>query len=86
MRGSQLTTDICYYPANVCPFQGDVAAIWSVHVNPILHKRARDFKRFVGVLKAYLQSLGTLAFVGCSQVRQLERKEEMRACRTITGD
>jgi hypothetical protein len=51
-------------------------------IRSILHKRARDFKRFLGVLRAYsgptTKVLGTQAVVECSQVRHVERKEEMK--------
>ena len=43
------------YPANLCPFYGDVAAIWSMVISSILHKRGADFKSFLGGLTGYLQ-------------------------------
>ena len=68
----------------MCPFYGDVAAIWSMLISSILHKRGADFKSFLVVLRVCLQGLATLVIVECSQVRELERKEEMRACPETT--
>jgi hypothetical protein len=65
------------YPANLCQFYGDVAAIWSMLISSILYKRGRDFKSFLVVLRPCSQGLDTLVVVECSKVRQFERKEEM---------
>jgi hypothetical protein len=73
-------------PAKVRPFYGDAAAIWSMLIRSILHKQGTDFKSFLGVLRAYLQGLDNPVVVECSQVRQIERKEEMRSCSATTGD
>jgi hypothetical protein len=43
------------YPANLCPFYGAVAVVWSVLIRSILHKRDADFKRFLGGLSGDLQ-------------------------------
>jgi hypothetical protein len=43
------------YPANLCPFYGDVGVVWSVLIRSILHKRDADFKRFLGGLSGDLQ-------------------------------
>src|SRR5262249_2568673 len=46
-------------------------------------RTSRDF--WAGLVATY-KVLTTLPLVECSQVRQLERKEEMRACPGTTGD
>ena len=74
------------YEANLCPFYGVVAANWSMLIRSILHKRGADFKRFLGGLTDYLQVLTTQTLVECSQVRQIERKEEIRTCPAMMRD
>ena len=60
----------------MCPFYGDVAAIWSMLIRSILHKRGADFKTFWSYSGHTSKVLITLIVVECSQVRQLERKKK----------
>ena len=67
------------YPANLCPFRGGGAASSSRPRRTILPNESGNSKRFCD---NRLPASGTPAkwgFSGHSQVRQLERKEELKA-------
>src|SRR6516165_8741598 len=53
-------------------------------ISSILHKRGADFKSFLVELRACLQGLDNPGRCGVLPGRQIERKEEMRACPATT--
>jgi hypothetical protein len=53
---------------------------------PFCTSRVRTSRTFWAYSGPYLQGLDNPVVVECSQVRQIERKEEMRSCPATTGD
>ncbi len=82
---SRIATDNTTYPAKVCPFYGDVAAIWSMLIRSILHKRGADFKSFLVVLRAYLQNLDNPGRCGVLSSKTTRTKRRNEACSATMG-
>src|SRR5437660_4997418 len=63
----------------MCPIQCGGAASHSRPRRTILHNESADCKRFCDNSVPTLRGSGQTRFLGHSQVRQVERKEEMKA-------
>src|SRR5450432_1456589 len=67
------------YTSNLCPIRRSGAAVRQDHARPFCTVRARTARGFLLDLTAYFARSARRGLRGLSLVRQLERKEEMKA-------